>query len=226
MIKHSIYPYFTDTDIANSSWATSQLKSQGWTGSPSSKFFWIWEGNVQSYLTWCAWLLLISLLNHGIAIKPHCNCLSIKSLASLQSLTNTCGPWTLMGEVKGSRGGGGRRWPGPRGVPRPALYSHAHEERLLGRQPWGRILLHQGQGAETKLVNGLVGVQGWKIRVHLAVVLGDVQAVGVDIVTATQRAPAVRRASRAPRATCTRGMLCKATEDTYTNMSPKCIVLP
>lgn len=95
----------------------------------------------------------------------------------MPSTTNMCSPQILMssgeGQQRRRRAGG-------------AWHSHAHEERLLGCQPWGRVFLHQCQGAEAKLVDGLVGVQGRKVGVDLTVVLGDVQAVGADVVTATE----------------------------------------
>lgn len=63
----------------------------------------------------------------------------------------------------------------------PAGSLHSDKERLPGGQSWGRVLLHQRQGAEAKLVDGLSRVQRREVGVHLAVVLGDVQTVGVDV---------------------------------------------
>ena len=60
-------------------------------------------------------------------------------------------------------------------------YLHSYKERLLGSQAGRGVLLHQGQGAEAKLVDGLIGVQRGEVCVHLAVVLGDVEAVQVHV---------------------------------------------
>ena len=65
----------------------------------------------------------------------------------------------------------------------PRGHSHPDEQRLLGGQAGRRVLLHQRQGAEAELVDGLVGVQRGEVRVHLAVVLGDVQTVGGYVLT-------------------------------------------
>ena len=62
-------------------------------------------------------------------------------------------------------------------------HSHPDEQRLLGGQAGRGVLLHQRQGAEAELMDGLVGVQRGEVRVHLAVVLGDVQAVGGHVLT-------------------------------------------
>lgn len=62
-------------------------------------------------------------------------------------------------------------------------YSHSDKERLPGSEArWG-VFLHQGQGAETKLVDWLIGVQWGEIGVHLAIILGNVEAVGINILT-------------------------------------------
>lgn len=62
-------------------------------------------------------------------------------------------------------------------------YSHSDKERLPGSEArWG-VFLHQGQGAETKLVDWLIGVQWGEIGVHLAIILSNVEAVGINILT-------------------------------------------
>lgn len=93
-------------------------------GCPSSKLFWTREGNVQPCSSCCAWLLLISLFNHSIVIKPHCNYLSTKSLPSLQSTASTRGPWVLTKPGEGQQRRSRRRRKAgevavPRAVPRP-----------------------------------------------------------------------------------------------------------
>lgn len=165
----------------------SDSSGLGVDGMSLTKPFWIWEGNVQSSSSRCAWLLLISLLNHGFVIQPHCNSLVYKVVYKTTCLTaehhQQVWPRVWVRSVRGAE-----EEEAEAACPQPGRYSHAHEERLLGRQPRGRVLLHQRQRAEAKLVNGLVGVQGGKVRVHLAVVLGDVQAVGADVVAATESA--------------------------------------
>lgn len=69
---------------------------------------------------------------------------------------------------------------------RRAAFLHSDKERLPGGEAWRGVLLHQCQGAEAKLVDGLARVQRREVRIHLSVVLGDVQTVGVDVLTVVQ----------------------------------------
>lgn len=62
-------------------------------------------------------------------------------------------------------------------------YSHSNKEGLFGCQTRRRILFHQGQSTEAKLMNGLIGIQRWEICVYLPIILSNMQAVGTDIVT-------------------------------------------
>lgn len=62
-------------------------------------------------------------------------------------------------------------------------YSHSDKQRLSGSKArWG-VFLHQGQSAETKLVDWLIGVEWREVSVHLAIILRNVEAVGVHILT-------------------------------------------
>jgi len=74
---------------------------------------------------------------------------------------------------------------------------HSYKQRLSGGEAGRGVLLHQRQRVEPKLVDGLVGVQRREVGVHLAVVLGDVEAVGVHVLAAeTRRVGNVRRTKR------------------------------
>lgn len=64
------------------------------------------------------------------------------------------------------------------------LHSHPDKQGLPGGQSRGGVLLHQSQGAEAELVDGLVRVQRREVCVHLAIILCDVEAVGVHVLTA------------------------------------------
>ena len=65
--------------------------------------------------------------------------------------------------------------------------SHSDKQRLPGGQAGRGELLHQSQGAEAKFMDGLIGVQRGEVGVHLTVVLGDVETVGVHILAAGAR---------------------------------------
>lgn len=62
-------------------------------------------------------------------------------------------------------------------------YSHSNKERLFGGQTRGGVLFNQGQSTEAKLMNGFIGIQRREIRVHLPIILSNMQAVGTDVVT-------------------------------------------
>lgn len=66
-------------------------------------------------------------------------------------------------------------------------YSHSNKERLFCCQAGRGVLFNQCQSAEAKLVNGLIGIQGWKICVNLTVVLSNVETVGIDVIAETNK---------------------------------------
>lgn len=62
-------------------------------------------------------------------------------------------------------------------------YLHSDKQRLSGSEArWG-VFLHQGQSAETKLVDRFIRVQWREVSVYLAIILSNVEAVGVHILT-------------------------------------------
>lgn len=66
-------------------------------------------------------------------------------------------------------------------------YSHSDKERLFCCQAGRGVLFNQRQSAEAKLVNGLVGIQGWEICANLTIVLSNMEAVGTDVVAETKQ---------------------------------------
>lgn len=62
-------------------------------------------------------------------------------------------------------------------------YLHSDKQRLSGSKAWWGVFLHQGKGAETKLMDRLTGVQWRKVSVYFTVILSNVKAVSIYILT-------------------------------------------
>lgn len=64
---------------------------------------------------------------------------------------------------------------------------HSDKQRLSGGEARRGVLLHQGQSAETKLMDWLIGVQRGEVCVHLTIILSNVKAVGIHVFTVEKK---------------------------------------